>query len=114
MYLYSRCRDDQDDDNACEYTYRYSGNAVTKGTLGMDNLVVGGNLFHGVVFGCSDSSAGGRQSPQASGLVGLGRGPLSLVSQLSVRRFMHWRSYVHVGCKCTPKIRITSYNIDEQ
>jgi hypothetical protein len=114
MYLYSRCRDDQDDDNACEYTYRYSGNAVTKGTLGMDNLVVGGNLFHGVVFGCSDSSAGGGQSPQASGLVGLGRGPLSLVSQLSVRRFMHWRSYVHVGCKCTPKIRITSYNIDEQ
>jgi hypothetical protein len=73
MYLYSRCRDDQDDDNACEYTYRYSGNAVTKGTLGMDNLVVGGNLFHGVVFGCSDSSAGGGQSPQASGLVGLGR-----------------------------------------
>ncbi|KAK3142477.1 hypothetical protein QOZ80_4BG0346990 [Eleusine coracana subsp. coracana] len=88
-----RCRD-EDDDNACEYTYRYSGNAVTKGTLGMDKLVVGGNVFHGVVFGCSDSvSAGGGglpPPPQASsGLVGLGRGPLSLVSQLSVRRFMY-------------------------
>jgi hypothetical protein len=69
----TRCRDQDNDDNACEYTYRYSRNAVTKGTLGMDNLVVGGNVFHGVVFGCSDSSAGGGQSPQASGLVGLGR-----------------------------------------
>jgi hypothetical protein len=62
---------------------------VTKGTLGMDRLVVGGNVFHGVVFGCSDSSVGG-PSPQASGLVGLGRGPLSLVSQLFVRRFMYF------------------------
>jgi hypothetical protein len=85
----TRCRDQDNDDNACEYTYRYCRNAVTKGTLGMDNLVVGGNVFHGVVFGCSDSSAGGGQSPQASELVGLGRGPLSLVSQLSVRWFMY-------------------------
>ncbi|GJN02782.1 hypothetical protein PR202_ga20168 [Eleusine coracana subsp. coracana] len=59
----------------------------------MDKLVVGGNVFHGVVFGCSDSAStggGGPPPPQASsGLVGLGRGPLSLVSQLSVRRFMY-------------------------
>nr|CAB3484664.1 unnamed protein product [Digitaria exilis] len=76
------------DDDACEYTYKYSGNSVTKGTLAIDKLAVGTNVFHGVVFGCSDSSAGGPPA-QASGLVGLGRGPLSLVSQLSVRRFMY-------------------------
>lgn len=61
---------------------------MTKGALGMDKLTIAGNVFHGVVFGCSDSSAGG-PTPQASGLVGLGRGPLSLVNQLSVRRFMY-------------------------
>ncbi|TVU14318.1 hypothetical protein EJB05_37779 [Eragrostis curvula] len=82
-----RCRDEEDD-NACQYTYKYSGNAVTKGTLAMDKLAIAGNVFHAVVFGCSDSSVGG-PPPQASGLVGLGRGPLSLVSQLSVRRFMY-------------------------
>ncbi|XP_062185977.1 aspartyl protease 37-like [Phragmites australis] len=82
-----RCRD-EDDDNACQYTYKYSGNAATKGILAMDKLAIGGDVFHGVVFGCSDSSVGG-PPPQASGLVGLGRGPVSLVSQLSVRRFMY-------------------------
>ena len=61
---------------------------MTRGTLAVDKLAVGSDVFHGVVFGCSDSSAGGPPA-QASGLVGLGRGPLSLVSQLSVRRFMY-------------------------
>ncbi|PVH35391.1 hypothetical protein PAHAL_7G168500 [Panicum hallii] len=81
-----RCR--SEDDDACQYTYRYSGNGVTRGTLAIDKLAVGSDVFHGVIFGCSNSSAGGPPA-QASGLVGLGRGPLSLVSQLSVRRFMY-------------------------
>ncbi|KAL6650799.1 hypothetical protein ACP70R_009724 [Stipagrostis hirtigluma subsp. patula] len=82
-----RCRD-EGEENACEYTYRYSGNAETKGTLAMDKLSIGGDVFHGIVFGCSDASVGGPPA-LASGIVGLGRGPLSLVSQLSVRRFMY-------------------------
>ncbi|XP_062225774.1 aspartyl protease 37-like [Phragmites australis] len=82
-----RCRD-EGDETACQYTYKYSGNAATKGTLAMDKLAIGSDVFHGVVFGCSDSSVGG-PPPQASGLVGLGRGPFSLVTQLSVRRFMY-------------------------
>lgn len=82
------CRCDEDDDQACRYNYKYSGNAVTNGTLAIDKLAVGGNVFHAVVLGCSDSSVGG-PPPQASGLVGLARGPLSLLSQLSVRRFMY-------------------------
>jgi hypothetical protein len=49
---------------------------------------MGDDVFRGVVFGCSSSSAGG-PPPQVSGVVGLGRGPLSLVSQLSIRRFMY-------------------------
>ncbi|KAK8448906.1 hypothetical protein SEVIR_7G124100v4 [Setaria viridis] len=80
------CRSEEDD--ACQYTYRYSGNGMTKGTLAIDKLAVGSDVFHGVVFGCSDTSAGGPPA-QASGLVGLGRGPLSLPSQLSVHRFMY-------------------------
>ncbi|XP_012703319.1 aspartyl protease 37 [Setaria italica] len=80
------CRSEEDD--ACQYTYKYSGNGMTKGTLAIDKLAVGSDVFHGVVFGCSDTSAGGPPA-QASGLVGLGRGPLSLPSQLSVHRFMY-------------------------
>ncbi|CAN6270009.1 unnamed protein product [Urochloa humidicola] len=81
-----RCR--SEDDDACEYTYKYSGNGETKGTLAIEKLAIGRDVFHGVVFGCSDSTAGGPPA-QASGLAGLGRGPLSLVTQLSVRRFMY-------------------------
>ncbi|KAG8064722.1 hypothetical protein GUJ93_ZPchr0004g39642 [Zizania palustris] len=82
-----RCN--HDDDDACQYTYTYSGNAKTEGTLAVDKLVIGEDVFRGVAFGCSTSSAGGGPPPQASGVVGLGRGPLSLVSQLSMRRFMY-------------------------
>ncbi|KAF0890292.1 hypothetical protein E2562_002704 [Oryza meyeriana var. granulata] len=78
-----------DDDDTCQYTYTYSGNATTEGTLAVDKLVIGEDVFRGVAFGCSTSSTGGAPPPQASGVVGLGRGPLSLVSQLSVRRFMY-------------------------
>ncbi|CAN6235165.1 unnamed protein product [Urochloa humidicola] len=81
-----RCR--SEDDDACQYTYKYSGNGETKGTLAIEKLAIGSDVFHGVVFGCSDSSAGGPPA-QASGLAGLGRGPLSLITQLSVRRFMY-------------------------
>ncbi|KAM0895743.1 hypothetical protein ACQ4PT_023644 [Festuca glaucescens] len=77
-----------DEDDVCQYTYTYGGNATTRGTLAVDRLAMGDDVFRGVVFGCSSSSAGG-PPPQVSGVVGLGRGPLSLVSQLSVRRFMY-------------------------
>ncbi|CAM0904441.1 unnamed protein product [Alopecurus aequalis] len=77
-----------DDDDVCQYTYTYGGNATTRGALAVDRLAIGDDVFRGVVFGCSSSSVGG-PPPQVSGVVGLGRGPLSLVSQLSVRRFMY-------------------------
>ncbi|KAE8799532.1 aspartic proteinase nepenthesin-2-like [Hordeum vulgare] len=79
---------DDDDDDVCQYTYTYGGNSTTRGTLAVDKLTIGDDAFHGVVFGCSSSSVGGPPA-QVSGVVGLGRGPLSLVSQLSVRRFMY-------------------------
>uniref|UniRef100_A0ACD5UAY6 Uncharacterized protein n=1 Tax=Avena sativa TaxID=4498 RepID=A0ACD5UAY6_AVESA len=77
-----------DEDDVCQYTYTYGGNATTRGTLAVDRLAMGDDVFRGVVFGCSSSSAGVPPA-QVSGVVGLGRGPLSLVSQLSVRRFMY-------------------------
>jgi len=42
-----------------QYTYKYSGNGVTRGTLAIDKLAIGSDVFHDVVFGCSDSSAVG-------------------------------------------------------
>ncbi|KAF7009400.1 hypothetical protein CFC21_023941 [Triticum aestivum] len=80
--------ENDDDDDVCQYTYTYGGNSTTRGTLAVDKLTIGDDTFHGVVFGCSSSSVGGPPA-EVSGVVGLGRGPLSLVSQLSVRRFMY-------------------------
>ncbi|KAK1683521.1 hypothetical protein QYE76_044369 [Lolium multiflorum] len=48
-----------DEDDVCQYTYTYGGNATTRGTLAVDRLAMGDDVFRGVVFGCSSSSAGG-------------------------------------------------------
>ncbi|CAK8534704.1 unnamed protein product [Lathyrus sativus] len=84
--------------NECFYSYHYGDRSFSIGELGFDSITFGSsnNTLHGAnsdanvnitfpksIFGCgyyniftSDSSG------KASGLVGLGAGPLSLVSQL--------------------------------
>ncbi|RLM85770.1 aspartic proteinase nepenthesin-1-like [Panicum miliaceum] len=70
----------------CVYDYRYTA-GFTAGYLAADTLALGGASFPGVAFGCSTASGGDMDS--ASGIVGLGRGTLSLVSQLRVGRFSY-------------------------
>ncbi|CAN6205599.1 unnamed protein product [Urochloa humidicola] len=77
---------------ACAYDYRYAV-GFTAGYLAADSLAVGDDgaaapFFPGVAFGCSTAN-GGDMGGAASGVVGLGRGALSLVSQLGVRRFSY-------------------------
>lgn len=77
----------------CDYTYSYGlggGDGrphYTQGFLGSDTFVLGGDAVPGVGFGCSTAWEG--DYGDGSGLVGLGRGPLSLVSQLDVGAFMY-------------------------
>ncbi|KAF7834779.1 aspartic proteinase CDR1-like [Senna tora] len=70
----------------CEYFYFYQDHvSYTWGELARDLINLGGqfgNLArHSVVFGCGHNNSG-RFSENEAGIVGLGNGPLSLVSQL--------------------------------
>ncbi|KAK9080599.1 hypothetical protein SSX86_000357 [Deinandra increscens subsp. villosa] len=65
--------------STCNYYISYGDGSYTRGDLANDNLVLGTTLFEGFVFGCgrvNDGLFGG-----VSGLMGLGRSALSVVSQ---------------------------------
>ncbi|KAM0909941.1 hypothetical protein ACQ4PT_011453 [Festuca glaucescens] len=70
----------------CAYDYRYVV-GFTTGYLAAETLTIGGASFRDVAFGCSTANAGYMDG--ASGILGLGRGPLSLVSQLGIGRFSY-------------------------
>ncbi|KAJ1291199.1 hypothetical protein BS78_02G300000 [Paspalum vaginatum] len=72
----------------CVYDYRYTV-GFTAGYLAADTLGVGedASSLTNVAFGCS--TANGGDMGGASGIVGLGRSALSLVSQLGVGRFSY-------------------------
>ncbi|CAO2146109.1 unnamed protein product [Urochloa humidicola] len=85
-------------DGACgesgaEWDYRYAyGSSTdthhyTQGFLGSETFTLGGDAVPGIGFGCTTMSEGGFGT--GSGLVGLGRGSLSLVRQLQVGSFSY-------------------------
>ncbi|KAF7834788.1 aspartic proteinase CDR1-like [Senna tora] len=67
----------------CVYDYMYLDGTRTIGELARDSIHFGGQTvsFHKSVFGCGFQNTGDF-TRQESGIVGLGPGPLSLVSQL--------------------------------
>ncbi|PUZ60101.1 hypothetical protein GQ55_4G096700 [Panicum hallii var. hallii] len=69
----------------CCYTYVYrGGEANTTGHLATEAFTFGASRVDGVVFGCGLDSTG--DFGGAPGVIGLGRAPLSLVSQLQAGR----------------------------
>ncbi|KNA18017.1 hypothetical protein SOVF_074140 [Spinacia oleracea] len=76
-----QCDDDTGTD--CEYFYAYgNGSTMSAGIMGTDLLTLDStNTNTSCVFGCGLVQDGGFDN-NAGGLVGLGGGPLSLVSQL--------------------------------
>ncbi|OEL17582.1 Aspartic proteinase nepenthesin-1 [Dichanthelium oligosanthes] len=76
----------------CDYRYSYGLAAdphhYTQGYLGNETFTLGGDAVPGIGFGCTNMSEGG-YGTQGSGLVGLGRGPLSLLSQLNAGAFSY-------------------------
>ncbi|KAF8701199.1 hypothetical protein HU200_033730 [Digitaria exilis] len=75
----------------CDYTYYYglsaSSHHYTMGYLGTETFMLGSDTVLDIGFGCTNMSEGGYGT--GSGLVGMGRGPLSLVSQLNVGAFSY-------------------------
>ena len=75
------------DKNTCQYGYSYGDQSFTNGDLGVETLTIGSTTSHqvtlpNIVFGCGHNNDG-TFSEAGSGIIGLGGGPLSLVSQLN-------------------------------
>ncbi|XAR67802.1 Nepenthesin [Bertholletia excelsa] len=65
----------------CNYLVSYGDGSYTRGELAQDNLRLGANPVEGFVFGCGRNNKG--LFGGASGLMGLGKSDLSMVSQTS-------------------------------
>lgn len=74
--------------NACEYIYSYGDTSSSQGVLATETLTFGDVSVPNIGFGCGSDNEGDGFS-QGAGLVGLGRGPLSLVSQLKEPKFSY-------------------------
>ncbi|XP_072992925.1 aspartic proteinase nepenthesin-1 [Typha latifolia] len=72
----------------CEYLYTYGDTSSTQGVLASETLTFGSTKVSNLAFGCGDTNQGDGFT-QGSGLVGLGRGPLSLISQLGMGKFSY-------------------------
>lgn len=71
----------------CEYQYTYGDFSITVGILSSETLTLTSKsgtqqLIPNFAFGCGQNNEG-NGFDQGAGIVGLGRGPLSLISQLS-------------------------------
>ncbi|CAN6217884.1 unnamed protein product [Urochloa humidicola] len=77
--------------NVCVYQYFYGDSASTAGVLANETFTFGTNTTRvavpSVSFGCGNLNAGSLAN--GSGMVGFGRGSLSLVSQLGSPRFSY-------------------------
>ncbi|CAO1941930.1 unnamed protein product, partial [Urochloa humidicola] len=65
--------------NQCQYIVRYGDGSSTTGTYSSDTLALGSNTISNFQFGCSHVESG--FNDQTDGLMGLGGGQESLVSQ---------------------------------
>ncbi|XP_028793681.1 aspartic proteinase CDR1-like [Neltuma alba] len=81
-----------EDGSTCGYSYAYGDGSQTSGDLSTETVTIGsnksGSSFKNIAFGCAHDSSGTFDS-SSSGLVGLGGGALSLVSQLDEKKFSY-------------------------
>lgn len=74
--------------DGCEYLYSYGDYSSTQGILATETFMFDKVSVPSVGFGCGEDNEGNGFN-QGAGLVGLGRGPLSLVSQLKKSTFSY-------------------------
>ncbi|KAL0462210.1 UNVERIFIED_CONTAM: Aspartic proteinase nepenthesin-1 [Sesamum latifolium] len=75
-------------DSSCEYLYTYGDYSSTQGFMATETFTFGKVSVPKVGFGCGLDNEGGGFD-QGGGLMGLGRGPLSLISQLDESKFSY-------------------------
>ncbi|XP_030533155.1 aspartic proteinase CDR1-like [Rhodamnia argentea] len=101
--------------NTCNYTYGYAG-GLTKGILGTETLTFASTMgppvtLPNVVFGCGRNNTGAFSDTEM-GLVGLGKGPVSLISQMGTsfggRRFSQCLVPFHTPPTITSKMSFGS------
>ncbi|MED6218940.1 hypothetical protein PIB30_031167 [Stylosanthes scabra] len=63
----------------CDYVVNYGDGSISMGELGTENVTLGDMSLNNIVFGCGRENKG--MFGNSSGVLGLGRGPLSLASQ---------------------------------
>ncbi|KAL2649675.1 hypothetical protein R1flu_017803 [Riccia fluitans] len=74
-----------DKDKQCKYERQYAEASTSAGVLGKDIIGFGTNSKIGspkLMFGCENDETGDLYNQKADGIMGLGRGPLSIVDQL--------------------------------
>ncbi|XP_072986451.1 aspartic proteinase nepenthesin-1-like [Typha latifolia] len=71
----------------CTYLYSYVGGTSTEGYLSTETFTLGSDAVPGMAFGCGIVNSDAPDN--SSGILGLSRGDLSLVSQLGVGRFSY-------------------------
>ncbi|KAA8531100.1 hypothetical protein F0562_005809 [Nyssa sinensis] len=74
--------------DGCEYLYTYGDYSSTQGVLAAETFTFDKVSIPKIAFGCGEDNEGSGFD-QGAGLVGLGRGPLSLVSQLGEPKFAY-------------------------
>lgn len=74
--------------DGCEYLYGYGDYSSTQGFMATETFTLGGVSVPNIGFGCGEQNEGDGFS-QGAGLVGLGRGPLSLISQMKESKFAY-------------------------
>ncbi|ESQ35894.1 hypothetical protein EUTSA_v10007613mg [Eutrema salsugineum] len=80
----------------CSFNQSYGGDSSFSASLVQDTLTLASDVIPGFSFGCINSASGNSLPPQ--GLMGLGRGPMSLVSQTT-------SLYSGVFSYCLPSFR---------
>jgi Xylanase inhibitor N-terminal/Xylanase inhibitor C-terminal len=82
-------------ENICVYMYSYSDGANTVGVLANETFTFGTSSNNvtvpNIAYGCGNLNEGSLFN--GSGMVGLGRGPLSLINQLGPKKFAYCLTY---------------------
>ncbi|KAI6676328.1 hypothetical protein NL676_037124 [Syzygium grande] len=75
----------------CHVVVSYADASSAEGTLGSDTLLIGPSARPGFLFGCMDSgqSSSPEEDAKTTGLMGMNRGSLSLVTQMGVGMFSY-------------------------
>ncbi|KAJ8625545.1 hypothetical protein MRB53_034075 [Persea americana] len=98
--------------SGCEYLYAYGDYSTTQGVMASETFTFGSTKVPKIGFGCGDDNEG-RGFSQGAGLVGLGRGPLSLISQLGSGKFSYCLTSID-DTKTSPLLFGSLANMDEK